>query len=375
MGGFDHRDVCRLRPRPSNRRCFLSSGVDSSYAVKEMSKTQQLKTFSVGYAEEKYSELPFAQAFAKTIGVENTARKVSADEFFDIAPLVQYHMDEPLPNPSAVPLYFVANTAAKQVKVVLSGEGADELFGGYNYYKEPLDYAAYMKVPAGLRKAASGIARHLPGFHGKRFLVRGAMPIEERFIRNNYVFSYRERSRYLAKEIPAPNPSVYTKPHFDKVASEGDITKMQYADLNTWLLYDILQKADKMSMANSLELRVPFLDREMLQLALRIPEAYRVTTEQTKVALRKAALRQIPEPTANKKKLGFPVPLHDWLKQEKYYNLVWEKFTGPQAREFFSVPALLKLLEDHKAGKASNMKKIWTIYCFLLWYDEYFIKR
>ena len=355
--------------------CFLSSGVDSSYTVHELKKLQKLKTFSVGYAEEKYSELSYAQEFAKVDGVENYANKITADDFFSSFPTVQYHMDEPLPNPSAVPLYHLAKNASKYVKVVLSGEGADELFGGYNYYKEPLDYEKYMKVPQGIRTAAAKIASRLPNFHGKRFLVRGRYPIEERFIRNNYVFDWKERGRYIKGNLPSVNPAVFTKPHFDKVKDLDDVTKMQFADLNTWLLYDILQKADKMSMASSLELRVPFLDREMLKVALSIPAKHRVHKDKTKVALRLAASRQLPKKTADMRKLGFPTPLNDWLCQEKYYSLVHEAFTSDVADEFFNRDAILTLLDDHKTGKSKNMKKIWTIYTFIVWYREFFINR
>ncbi|MBQ3151283.1 MAG: asparagine synthase (glutamine-hydrolyzing) [Clostridia bacterium] len=355
--------------------CFLSSGVDSSYTVHELNKLQKLKTFSVGYAEEKYSELSYAQEFAKVEGVENYANKITADDFFFSFPTVQYHMDEPLPNPSAVPLYHLAKNASKYVKVVLSGEGADELFGGYNYYKEPLDYEKYMKVPQPVRTVLGTVASRLPSFHGKRFLVRGRYRIEERFIRNNYVFDWKERGRYLKGNLPSRNPAVFTKPHFDKVKDLDDVTKMQFADLNTWLLYDILQKADKMSMASSLELRVPFLDREMLKVALSIPAKHRVHKDKTKVALRLAASKQLPQKTADMKKLGFPTPLNDWLCQEKYYNLVHEAFTSDVADEFFNKAAILSLLEDHKNGKAKNMKKIWTIYTFIVWYREFFINR
>ena len=358
--------------------CFLSSGVDSSFTVHELNKLQKLKTFSIGYAEQseqKYSELACAKEFADTEGVENFSINITADDFFDSIPAVQYHMDEPLPNPSAVPLYHLAKNAARYVKVVLSGEGADELFGGYNYYKEPLDYEKYMKVPQGIRTAASVVASKLPEFHGKRFLVRGRYPMAERYIRNNYVFDWKERDKYLAEKIPSENPAVFTKPHFDKVKSFDDVTKMQFADLNTWLLYDILQKADKMSMASSLELRVPFLDKEMLKVALSIPARHRVHKDKTKVALRLAASRELPAKTAQMRKLGFPTPLNDWLRQDKYYNMVLEKFTSEAAGKIFNTDAIVKLLNDHKAGTSKNMKKIWSIYSFLIWYEEFFIKR
>ncbi|WP_028709391.1 asparagine synthase (glutamine-hydrolyzing) [Propionicicella superfundia] len=356
--------------------CFLSSGVDSSYATNELAKIQAVTSFSVGYEEEKYSELSYAQDFSDVIGVENVANKISADDFFGSAGTIQYHMDEPLPNPSAVPLYFLAKNAARHVKVVLSGEGADELFGGYNGYTEPLNYAPYEKVvPARVRAAIARVVSKLPAFHGQRFLMRSAEPIEERFFRHEYNFTVAEREDILAERIPAHRPSYYTKPYFDRVAGFDDVTKMQYVDFYTWMLHDILLKADKMSMASSLELRVPFLDREVLKVALRIPTKYRVQKDSTKAALRKAALREIPERTANKPKLGFPVPLNDWLRQERYAAQVRGAFASPEAAMFFQQDKILTLLDDHVAGKAQNMKKIWSVYSFLLWYDEYFVRR
>ena len=355
--------------------CFLSSGVDSSYVVHEMAKRNDVKTFSVGYAEEKYSELSAAEEFAKTEGVRNYTKKITAEEYFAVTPMVQYYMDEPLPNPSAIALYFLANLASEQVKVVLSGEGADELFGGYHYYREPLDFEKYMKLPLGIRKAAAGLAAKMPNFHGKRFLVRGSHPIEERYIRNNYVFNHSDVDKILAQNIESKDPSYYTKPFFDEVKTEDDITKMQYVDIRTWLVQDIMVKADRMSMANSLELRVPFLDREMLKLALQIPSEYRVNRETTKLALRGAAAKQLPEKTAKMRKTGFLTPLNDWLKRDEFYSQVKEKFLSETAKQFFNQKYIIKLLDDHKAGTAHNMKKVWSIYCFILWYEKYFIEN
>ncbi len=356
--------------------CFLSGGVDSSYTVREVSKHNKVKTFSVGYVEEKYSELKSAQEFAKTLGVDNFSKKISADEYFNIAPTVQYYMDEPLPNPSALSLYFLAKKASEQVKVVLSGEGADELFGGYYYYTDPLEFEKYQHLPLGLRKALASCAKLLPdGFHGKRFLTRGAQDLSEYYIRNNYVFNWKERSKVLSPDIPAPDPAVYTKKYFDRCKNEDGVTQMQYVDMQTWLVQDILVKADRMSMANSLELRVPFLDKEMLKLALSIPTKYRVTKDKAKIALRGAALKQLPEKTADMKKLGFLTPLNDWLKQDKYYNAVKASFEGETAGMFFNRDYILRLLEEHREGKAKNMKKIWTVYSFILWYDKYFVEN
>ncbi len=355
--------------------CFLSSGVDSSYVVKEMSKNNSVRTFSVGYEEEQYSELKYAQEFAKTAGVKNYSKKISADEFFEAAPLVQYYMDEPLPNPSAVSLYFLTKTAAEQVKVVLSGEGADELFGGYFYYKDPLNFENYQKLPLSFRKNAAKAAEKLPRFHGRRFLIRGAQNIEESFVRNNYVFPWDERDKVLSPNIPASDPAVFTKPYFDMVKNEDDVTKMQFVDMQTWLVQDILVKADRMSMANSLELRVPFLDKEMLKVALSIPTKYRVSKEQTKIALRGAALKQVPEKTASMPKTGFLTPLNDWLKRDKYYTMVKTAFESDTAKQFFDCDYIIKLLDNHKSGKEKNMKRIWSIYSFILWYDQYFTQN
>ncbi len=355
--------------------CFLSSGIDSSYVVKEVSKvTKDVKTFSVGYSEEKYSELSYAQEFSQTVGVPNISNKVSADEYFQYSPIIQYYMDEPLPNPSEVPLFFLAKNAAKYVKVVLSGEGADELFGGYPMYLAGMHFDNYCRrVPKFIRKAISGAASVMPQFKGKHFATAGGQPIYRRFMRNNYVFSESERAKYLAKNIDAKDPSEYTKPYFDKVSCLDEPTQYQYVDIHTWMAFDILQKADRMSMANSLELRVPFLDKEVLELAMKLPTNCRVKGDVTKVALRNAAAEQIPERTAFKKKLGFPSPLSDWLMQDKYYNMVKEKFEGKYCPMFFNQSEALKLLEEHKSGKAHNMKKIWTIYTFILWYEQFFV--
>ncbi|WP_418596655.1 asparagine synthase (glutamine-hydrolyzing) [Hominenteromicrobium sp.] len=355
--------------------CFLSSGVDSSYVVKEISKgTKKVKTFSVGYEEKKYSELPYAQDFSNVIGVPNIANKVSADEFFDAVPEIQYYMDEPLPNPSEIPLYFLAKNARRYVKVVLSGEGADELFGGYPMYLAGGHFDHYShKVPRPVRKVLGTVAKHCPNFKGKNFLVRGAMEPYQRFMRANYVFQSAERQKFLKRPIASKVPEEYSKRYFDEVSNLDEPTQLQYVDMHTWMIYDILLKADRMSMANSLELRVPFLDKKMLELSTRIPSRYRAANETTKIALRGAAIKQLPERTANKKKLGFPVPLNDWLREDKYYNKVKAAFQSDIAEKFFVTSELMKLLDDHKSGKALNMQKIWSFYTFILWYEQFFV--
>ena len=349
---------------------FLSSGVDSSYAA---SVANVDKTFTVGFGEdEKYNEIGWAKEFSKYIGKENISKVITPEEYWDNIKKIQYHMDEPLADPSCIALYFVCNTAAQYVKVVLSGEGADEIFGGYNIYKEPLGSHAYKSLPRFIRKGIGSVAEKLPPKRGVNFLVRNGKELEERFIGNAYMFSPRDRKKLLKITTNAPDPTAITAPFYAKVKDKDDITKMQYLDLHLWMAGDILLKADKMSMANSLELRVPFLDKEVMALAEQIPWQYRVSTENTKLAMRKAALRAAPPKTANKKKLGFPVPIRVWLREEKYYNIVKNAFTSPAAEKFFNTDMLIKLLDDHRAEKFDNSRKIWTVFIFLQWYDVYF---
>lgn len=359
--------------------CFLSSGVDSSLVVNEAHKaSDRVKTFSVGYEETKYSELPHAQKFSKTIGVTNYPVLVSANDFFDAMPRIQYILDEPLPNPSSVPLYFLSKEASHYVKVVLSGEGADELFGGYPMYLQAGHFMDYTKkVPTSIRKMLAVIAKALPSFKGRNFLVRGAQKPYQRFMRSQYVFDTVERNRFLKPHLKKDNPVEKCKTLFDQVSNLDEITQLQYVDMYTWFIYDILLKADRMSMAHSLELRVPFLDKEVFNLARRIPSCYRADhqSETTKKALRQAALDALPEETARMKKLGFPVPLTGWLKEEKYYTKVKDIFKSSVAKQFFEVEELLTLLNNHREGKANNMQKIWSFYSFLIWYDEFFVKR
>ncbi len=351
--------------------CFLSSGVDSSYVSTYFAGQ---KTFTVGFDYgEKYNEIDWAKNLSEKIGVEHHYKVISADEYWGNIRKVQYHMDQPLADASCIALYFVSKMASEYVKVVLSGEGADELFGGYNIYHEPDDFEGYKKLPLGLRKALAAVAKALPfSFRGKSFLMRGALPIEENFIGNCSMFTMDEKRRLLKSDIPVTRPQELTKPYYDRVKDKDDVTKMQYLDINVWLVGDILLKADRMSMANSLELRVPFLDKEVFGVASRIPSKLRVNKENTKYAMRLAARKHLPDATAQKKKLGFPVPTRVWLRDEKYYNIVKDAFTGETAKQFFNTDELMKFLDDHYSGKRDNNRKIWTIFVFLVWYDIYF---
>lgn len=349
---------------------FLSSGVDSSYVAAVANVD---KTFTVGFGEdEKYNEIGYAKEFSKYIHKENFSKVISPEEYWNSLSKIQYHMDEPLADPAAVALFFVCQIASEKVKAVLSGEGADEIFGGYNIYHNPADMASYFKIPRPIRKAVGAVAEKLPHKHGINYLIRGSKNLDERFIGNAYIFSEKERKDILSIKTNAPDAMAITKPFYDKVRDQDQVTQMQYIDLHLWMTGDILLKADKMSMAHSLELRVPFLDRKVMELAEQIPVKDRVTETETKYAMRLAALQACPPQTAKKKKLGFPVPIRVWLKEDKYYNIVKDKFTSPQSAQFFHTDKLVQLLDDHRAGKYDYSRKIWTVFSFLVWYDVYF---
>lgn len=349
---------------------FLSSGVDSSYVAAVANVD---KTFTVGFGEdEKYNEIGYAKEFSKYIHKENFSKVISPEEYWNSLSKIQYHMDEPLADPAAVALFFVCQIASEKVKAVLSGEGADEIFGGYNIYHNPADMASYFKIPRPIRKAVGAVAEKLPHKHGINYLIRGSKDLDERFIGNAYIFSEKERKDILSIKTNAPDAMAITKPFYDKVRDQDQVTQMQYIDLHLWMTGDILLKADKMSMAHSLELRVPFLDRKVMELAEQIPVKDRVTETETKYAMRLAALQACPPQTAKKKKLGFPVPIRVWLKEDKYYNIVKDKFTSPQSAQFFHTDKLVQLLDDHREGKYDYSRKIWTVFSFLVWYDVYF---
>lgn len=349
---------------------FLSSGVDSSYVAAVANVD---KTFTVGFGEdEKYNEIGYAKEFSKYINKENFSKVISPEEYWNSLSKIQYHMDEPLADPAAVALFFVCQIASEKVKAVLSGEGADEIFGGYNIYHNPADMASYFKIPRPIRKAVGAVADKLPHKHGINYLIRGSKDLDERFIGNAYIFSEKERKDILSIKTNAPDAMAITKPFYDKVRDQDQVTQMQYIDMHLWMTGDILLKADKMSMAHSLELRVPFLDRKVMELAEQIPVKDRVTETETKYAMRLAALQACPPQTAKKKKLGFPVPIRVWLKEDKYYNIVKDKFTSPQSAQFFHTDKLVQLLDDHRAGKYDYSRKIWTVFSFLVWYDVYF---
>lgn len=354
---------------------FLSGGVDSSL-VTALLKPET--TFSVGFDqyESSFNETDLAQDLSQQLGIQNKRQFISGQEAFDALETIMYHLDEPDSNPSVVPLYFLAQLAAKDVTVVLSGEGADEIFGGYAWYQPTRLSDYYRKLPLGLRRIAQRIW-HKDGKTPNRlsqFVDRGVQPIEQRFIGQALVYPDQEAYSVLREPYETATTSTdITRPYYKRVADQSDLNKMQYLDMNLWMPGDILQKADKMSMAHSLELRVPFLDKEVMELAKTLPEEYRADYEDTKVALRKAAEAVLPDAWAHRKKVGFPVPIRHWLREEPFFTAVHEMFLSDLASEFFEADVLLQLLDDHRDQKGDYGRRIWTAYVFLVWFKRFFV--
>lgn len=347
---------------------FLSSGVDSSLVAALFNGD---KTFTVGFDYDSYNEIDYAKSLSDELGKQNFSQLITTEEYWSSLPIIQYHMDEPLADPAAVALYFVSKLASKSVKACLSGEGADEFFGGYNIYKEPLSLAFINKFPRFIRKFLAMIVQKIPRhFKGKSFFIRASKTLPERFIGNANIFSLDERKRILKNAEHNTLPQAITKKYYDQAFAYDDITKMQYIDINLWMVGDILLKADKMSMANSLEVRVPYLDKRVFKSAAKLPTSLRVNRSGTKLTLRNVAKKYIPKRVANKRKLGFPVPIKIWLRDDKYYNVIKNSFMGDVAQKYFNTDELIKLLDEHKTR--DNSRKIWTVYMFIVWHEQFF---
>ena len=347
---------------------FLSSGVDSSYLV-TLAKPD--KTYTVGYDIDKYDEISYARRLTDELGINNKSKVITKEEYVAEIPKIMYYLDEPTSDPAALSLYFVAKLASEDVKVVLSGEGADEFFGGYNYYREEVDYKFYNKIPYFIRHGIAAIAKLLPEVRGINFLVRRGEKLENSYIGVNRNFSNKMARKVLNKKYNLRGIDV-AKPVYDRYSKYSNINKMQAIDINFWLMKDILLKADRMTMANSLEGRVPFIDKNVFSVAESLPFDYKVTKDNTKVALREAAKEVIPTDAYKKKKLGFPVPIREWMKDDLLYNKIKESFNSEEAKKFFNIKLINKLLDDHKNNKRDNYRKVWTIYCFITWYQIYF---
>ena len=367
-----HESVAAHRIADVKVGSFLSGGVDSSYIAACLMPDN---TFSVGFDYKDFNETNYAAELSDKLGIKNFRKMISADEFFDALPEIQYHMDEPQSNLSSVPLWFLAKLAREQVTVVLSGEGADELFAGYAWYQDVPAIARYKRlVPRGIRRALGRFVADKHYFKGRNFLLKGAEMPEEWFVGQAFVYRADEADDVLKPEY-ATGPDAFdvARPIYDRVQDFCPLSKQQYLDMNMWLPGDILLKADKMCMAHSLELRVPFLDKKVMEFAEHVPARYRVNENGNKQVLRHAANRCLPDEWATRPKKGFPVPFKFWLREQKYYDYVKEYFTAPWAEEFFDTSKLMRMLDDHFEGRALNQRKIYTALTFLIWYKRYFI--
>ena len=367
-----HESVAAHRIADVKVGSFLSGGVDSSYIAACLMPD---KTFSVGFDYKDFNETNYAKELSDKLGIENYRKMVTADEFFEVLPQIQYHMDEPQSNLSSVPLWFLAQLAAEQVTVVLSGEGADELFAGYEWYEDTAEMAKFKRlVPLGVRRALGFLVQHLPYFKGYNFITKCAEVPERWYVGQAKVFETAEADEILTTAYDCgPDAFEICAPYYERVEDFCELSKKQYLDMNMWLPGDILLKADKMCMAHSLELRVPFLDKKVMEFAEHIPARFRVNENGNKQVVRHAANRVLPDEWATRPKKGFPVPLKFWLREQKYYDYVKEYFTAPWAEEFFDTSKLMQMLDDHFEGRALNQRKIYTALTFLIWYKRYFI--
>lgn len=356
---------------------FLSGGIDST-AIATLAKRHNpdLLTFTTGFEREGYSEVDVAAESAEAIGVEHIVKIVSPEEYAESIPKIMWYLDNPVADPSLVPLYFVAQEARKHVKVVLSGEGADELFGGYTIYKEPLSLAPFEKIPSPLRRGLGKLSQVLPeGMKGKSLLNRGSMTMEERYYGNARSFNFEQMQRVIPwakrewdhREVTAP---IYAQSEgFDPVA------RMQHLDLFTWMRGDILVKADKINMANSLELRVPFLDKEVFKVAESIPYDLKISHGTTKYALRKAMEQIVPAHVLHRKKLGFPVPMRHWLAGDELYGWAQDTINESQTEDIFNKKEVLEMLKEHRDGVSDHSRRLWTVLSFMIWHGIFVEKR
>lgn len=355
---------------------FLSGGIDST-AIAALAKEHNpdLITFTTGFERAGYSEVDVAAESAAAIGVRHVVRTVAPDEMMAALPGIVWYLDDPVADPALVPLWFIAREARRHVKVVLSGEGADELFGGYTIYREPLSLAPFEKVPGALRRLLGRASTRLPeGLRGKDLLRRGALSLEERYYGNARIFRDDQLAGVLRRYDPRRSHTDITAAHYAASADWDPVSRMQHVDLFTWLRGDILVKADKMTMANSLELRVPFLDPEVFAVAAGLPMSEKLAAGTTKYALRRALDGIVPAHVLDRRKLGFPVPIRHWLRAEMF-DWAREIVRDSQADHLVDLAAVRRMLDAHRAGPVDHSRRIWTLLVFLIWHGIFVEQR
>lgn len=346
---------------------FLSSGVDSSYLV---SLAKPDKTYTIGFDLAKYSEIDYAKDLTDKLKIKNISEKISKEEYMKAIPEVYYHMDEPTADGCAIAVYFLSRLASRDVKVVLSGEGADEFFGGYNSYDDNI----YTKLPLWLRKTFKNICLILPKNKITRYIIRRGLSLEESYVSINRTYYDDELKDVLKSDNYIKNKDI-TNDIYNEYKGYNKLDKMLAIDIRYWLSNNILTIVDKMTMAHSIESRVPFTDTEVFKVSSSLPKNYKVSNNTTKVALRNAAKKVIPNEAYKKKKLGFPVPIREWIREEDFYNEIKDTFNTDISKELFNNEYLLRILEEHKNREKDNYRRIWAVYSFLKWYHEYFVVR
>ncbi|MDT5143783.1 MAG: hypothetical protein QOI79_3146 [Mycobacterium sp.] len=349
---------------------FLSGGIDSTaIAALAIRHNPRLITFTTGFEREGFSEIDVAVASAEAIGARHVAKVVTPDEFVAALPEIVWYLDEPVADPALVPLFFVAREARKHVKVVLSGEGADELFGGYTIYREPLSLKPFDYLPRPLRRSMGTLSKPLPdGMRGKSLLHRGSLTLEQRYYGNARSFSDVQLRDVLPGFRPEWTHTDITAPIYAESADWDPVARMQHVDLFTWLRGDILVKADKMTMANSLELRVPFLDSEVFAVASRLPVDAKITRTTTKYALRRALEPIVPPHVLNRPKLGFPVPIRHWLRAGALLDWAHEMVNSSATDHLIDASAVRRMLDEHRCGTADHSRRLWTVLIFIMWH-------
>ena len=357
---------------------FLSGGIDSAITVTLVQESRLARglspvhTFTIGFAE--LGELDEAREVAEALGTDHHEIILSANDYLSALPDIAWMFDEPVADPSAVALYFLAREARKDVTVVLSGEGADEMFGGYRIYREPIDLDRLRKTPGDLGRKAAKMALRVPkSFPGRNFLRRATTPLRERYIGNAYVFSPDQANRLLKD----PNAGTHVRP-FDVLAVErpefstlSESRQMQLIDLAYWLRGDILAKADRMTMAHSLELRVPYLDMAVAEVSARVDDSLKYRDGTTKWALREAFRGRVPDTTAERAKLGFPTPLRVWLSNDPDAVLAPIRRSAFIA-EHMNLDYIERLAREHAEGVADHSRRIFVLLMLALWHEAFF---
>lgn len=357
---------------------FLSSGVDSSLLAALLSQRGPLRSYSVDCEGSRYDELAPARKTAHLLGTVHRERMIAPAEFWSVLPRALWFQDEPVADPAAIALYFAAGLAAAEVKTVLSGEGADEVFGGYEIYREPAAVAPLQLLPRPIQSILRLCSMKLPeGIRGKNYFRRATTPLEMRYYGNAFIFSENEKKALLNPELYPEGwaaPWKVTAPYFRKSAGTDAAARMQHLDFFTWLPGDILAKADRMSSAHSLEVRLPYLDHILVEFAATIPARYRITRGMTKYILRTAAARYLPEKVYRRPKLGFPVPLASWIR-DHFQEQLAELWQSETASYYFRPGVLQQMLTLHCQGRADYARKIWAVAVFLLWHRLHFHRK